>query len=191
MCLTHCTNAGGCAIHLVDTEIAHDYEGMGAEEEFELLADEQADMAPLEPGVNGGDTGHDALRQALATSLAMHGLEFPVVPPPHIPSFHDLLTAPVVNAPSLTAPPPTALVTTPAPVKKPPRITQQLDPLWVSDLNARAQREAEDQRIAERRKEMEKAVKQCFVLHWYDAVCINVSMLEYVLTTVFRTMPQS
>lgn len=148
-------------------------------------------MALLEPGVNSGDTGHDALRQALATSLAMHGLEFPAVPPPHIPSFHDLLTAPVVNAPSLTAPPLTALITTPAPVKKPPRITQQLDPLWVSDLNARVQHEAQDQQIAERWKEMEKAVKQHFVLHWYDAVCINVSMLAYVLTTVFRMMPQS
>ncbi|KAG1882184.1 hypothetical protein F4604DRAFT_1991921 [Suillus subluteus] len=169
MCLTHCTNAGGCAIHPVDTEIVYDYEGMGAEEEFELLADEQADMAPLEPGVDSGDTGHETLCQALAMPLAMCGLEFPVVPPPHIPSFHDLLTAPVINTPSLTAPPPTALITTPAPVKKPPCITQQLDPLWVSDLNACAQREAEEQRIAEHWKEMEKAVKQRFVLHWYDA----------------------
>lgn len=169
MCLTHCTNAGGCAIHPVDTEIVYDYEGMGAEEEFELLADEQADMAPLEPGVDSGDTGHEALHQALVMSLAMRGLEFPVVPPPHIPSFHDLLMAPVINTPSLTTPPPTALITTPAPVKKPPHITQQLDPLWVSDLSARAQREAEEQRIAERRKEMEKAAKQRFVLHWYDA----------------------
>ncbi|KAG1722833.1 uncharacterized protein EDB91DRAFT_1340348 [Suillus paluster] len=187
MCLTHCTNAGGYAIHPVDTEIVYDYEGMGAEEEFELLADEQADMAPLEPGVDSGDTGHEALRQALAMSLAMCGLEFPAVPPPHIPSFCDLLTAPVINTPSLTIPPtpslttpcPAALITTPAPVKKPPRITQQLDPLWVSDLNARAQREAEEQRIAERWKEMEKAAKQRFVLHWYDAVHINVFMLAY------------
>jgi len=140
MCLTHCTNAGGCAIHPVDTEIVYDYENMGVEEEFELLADEQADIAPLEPGVDS----HEALRQALAMSLAMRGLEFPMVPPPHIPSFHDILTAPVINTPSLTTPPPTALVTTPAPVKKPPRITQQLDPLWVSDLNARVQREAEE-----------------------------------------------
>ncbi|KAG1892819.1 hypothetical protein F4604DRAFT_1913514 [Suillus subluteus] len=71
MCLTHCTNAGGCAIHPVDTEIVYDYEGMSAEEEFELPADEQADMAPLEPGVDSGDTGHEVLRQALAMSLAM------------------------------------------------------------------------------------------------------------------------
>jgi hypothetical protein len=170
----------------VDTEIVYDYENMGAEEEFELLADEQADIAPLEPGVDSGDTGHEALRQALVMSLAMHGLEFPMVPPPHIPSFHEILMAPVINTPSLTIPPPTALVTTPAPVKKPPHITQQLDPLWVSDLNAHVQCEAEEQQIAERWKEMEKAAKQRFVLHWYDAVCINVFMLAYVLTTIFQ-----
>ncbi|KAG2117878.1 uncharacterized protein F5147DRAFT_648318 [Suillus discolor] len=81
--------------------------------------------------------------------------------------------------PSLTTPPPMTLIAAPtpvpvpapapAPIKKLPCITQQLDPLWISDLNARVQHEVKQQRITEHRKEMEKAVKQQFILHWYDA----------------------
>lgn len=51
-----------------------------------------------------------------------------------------------------------------------PRITQQLDKLWMSGLAARAQNETEAQKVAARRQEMEKQSRQRFCLHWFDQV---------------------
>ncbi|KAG1838438.1 hypothetical protein DFJ58DRAFT_733812 [Suillus subalutaceus] len=54
-------------------------------------------------------------------------------------------------------------------VSKAPHITDQLDLLWAGDLNTRAREEIESKRVADRRKEMEQAAKQHFVLYWFDA----------------------
>ena len=53
---------------------------------------------------------------------------------------------------------------------KQPRITDQLDPLWAQDLQARACQHAEKDRHTEGKKAKELAAKQCFVIHWYDLV---------------------
>ena len=50
------------------------------------------------------------------------------------------------------------------------RITDQLDPLWAQDLQARAHQRAEKDRRTEGKKAKELAAKQCFVIHWYDSV---------------------
>ncbi|KAG2108673.1 uncharacterized protein F5147DRAFT_773469 [Suillus discolor] len=54
-------------------------------------------------------------------------------------------------------------------LSKPPHVTDQLDPMWTGDLNARAREEIESKRVSERRKEMERASRQRFVLYWFDA----------------------
>jgi hypothetical protein len=53
-------------------------------------------------------------------------------------------------------------------------VTDQLDPLWAGDLNARAQEEISSKMVSERRKEMERAAKQRFVLYWFDAVRLSL-----------------
>ncbi|KAG2741489.1 hypothetical protein P692DRAFT_20752259 [Suillus brevipes Sb2] len=102
--------------------------------------------------------GYEDLQLALKVSLAAQGLEVPSAPPP---SLHDILT----SVPGPSAP---STLTVRKPLKQ-PRITNQLDPVWALDLRARAQQEIDEGRIAERRKEMERAAKQRFVLNWFDA----------------------
>jgi hypothetical protein len=55
---------------------------------------------------------------------------------------------------------------------KHPQITQQMDPIWATYLRAHARQEADDKRIEECRKEMEREVRQHFILHWFDAVSV-------------------
>jgi hypothetical protein len=108
---------------------------------------------------------------------------------PVFPSFHDILTAPApapsqqpqASLPPLSQPPRLLTLSqnddasamhafpihTPS---KPPRVTDQLDPLWAGDLNMRAREEIESTRVAGCRKEMERKAKQRFVLYWFDAV---------------------
>ncbi|KAF8834038.1 hypothetical protein BDN67DRAFT_985611, partial [Paxillus ammoniavirescens] len=142
--------------------------------------------------------GHEDLRQALKASLEAHGIPFPSysqpfpsfndlfmtppIPPPSSilfpsssqpPAPSSLQPFPMSNDLSKPPPPkpPLAKPTPPVvanPAVRQPRITQQLDPLWMADLNAHAHQETEDQKVTERRKEMERAAKQRFVLHWYD-----------------------
>jgi hypothetical protein len=45
--------------------------------------------------------------------------------------------------------------------------------MWEKDLWQRAQEEVESERVAERRKEMERKSKQRFILNWFDAVSIS------------------
>ncbi|KAG2751906.1 hypothetical protein P692DRAFT_20725628 [Suillus brevipes Sb2] len=148
MCLSHCMDSGGCPIH--GTE-AHN-------------------QRTREPFFDTNDTetnyGYHDLQQALEASMTATGGH-----PAPFPSFHDLLTAP--NPSQLPAPSPTQ---TPSRISfqvhklsKAPRVTDQLDPLWAGDLNARAQEEISSKMVSERRKEMERAAKQRFVLYWFDA----------------------
>lgn len=114
--------------------------------------------------VDADGFGYYALHDALAASLAAQGLEVPPPPPPTFPSIQELLDAP---APLPPLPAPSASKTS-----KHPRITSQLDPIWEQDLHQRAQQEIEDNRVAQRRKEMELKSKQRFILYWFDAVSI-------------------
>ncbi|KAG1895672.1 uncharacterized protein F5891DRAFT_984108 [Suillus fuscotomentosus] len=123
---------------------------------------------------------NDGLR-ALQRALQSVGTGRPAV----FPSFHDILIAPAplqppaptpqpptptTQPPAPTTQPPTLTTQPPAPsqrshlfphafpvhkLSKPPRVTNQLDPMWTGDLNARAQR---------------------FVLYWFDADNTPVSM---------------
>ncbi|KAG2029610.1 hypothetical protein BDR03DRAFT_987641 [Suillus americanus] len=61
-------------------------------------------------------------------------------------------------------------------LSKPPRVTDQLDPMWAGDLNMRAREEIESKRVSEHRKEMERASRQRFILYWFDADNTPVSM---------------
>ncbi|KAG1775787.1 hypothetical protein EV702DRAFT_1046677 [Suillus placidus] len=147
-CAMHCTEDGGCTIHsapILD-DVTLDAEGFG----------------------------YYHLHQALSQSLVADGLEAPPPLPAHVPSIHDLLTAPAPTIPPLAStsarlPSPARPSTTPVSrMSKPPRITSQLDPLWQQDLQQRAQKELESTRVAEQRKEIERKSKQCFVLNWFD-----------------------
>ncbi|KAG1852772.1 hypothetical protein DFJ58DRAFT_884468 [Suillus subalutaceus] len=150
MCLSHCTENGGCPIHGVETH------------------NQRMDVQPLD--VNGfyledaeAETsyGHRELQQALEASMAATGGQ-----PAPFPSFHDLLTVPNPSqlpppSPARTPPPSShplrpsddaALSTWMFPVhklSKAARVTDQLDPLWAGDLNARAQEEIMNKRITE------------------------------------------
>ncbi|KAG1760624.1 hypothetical protein EDD22DRAFT_848357 [Suillus occidentalis] len=142
-----------------------------------MHGDEEDDLLIEEP--EDGSFGREDLRQALHASLLDLGLPIPDVP---LPSMHDLLSAPPapipcdnVQLPSMflegDSSPPPVLPSTPVPksTAKHPRITQQMDPIWATDLRARARQEADNKRVEERRKEMEREARQRFVLHWFDA----------------------
>ncbi|KAG6375796.1 hypothetical protein JVT61DRAFT_2649 [Boletus reticuloceps] len=75
---------------------------------------------------------------------------------------------PLVPPVMVTLPPPLPLPAHCGPTGRQPRITQQLDKLWMSDLATRAQNEVEAQKVAARRQEMEKQSRQRFCLHWFD-----------------------
>ncbi|KAG1731955.1 hypothetical protein EDD22DRAFT_852808, partial [Suillus occidentalis] len=160
----HCREAGGCPFHGLN-----DGPPMHGDKEDDLLIEEPED----------GSFGREDLRQALHASLLDLGLPIPDVP---LPSMHDLLSAPPapipcdnVQLPSMflegDSSPPPVLPSTPVPksMAKHPRITQQMDPIWATDLRARARQEADNKRVEERRKEMEREARQHFVLHWFDA----------------------
>ncbi|KAG2348641.1 hypothetical protein BDR05DRAFT_996015 [Suillus weaverae] len=59
-----------------------------------------------------------------------------------------------------------------------------LDPVWALDLHVRAQQEIDEGKIAEHCKEMECAVKQHFILNWFDADDEPVVM-QWVLNCPF------
>jgi hypothetical protein len=122
----------------------------------------------LPPRLDAEGFGYYDLQTALSVSL-----EAPL--PPHIPSLHDILTAPPPFASGSTQPlrphHTTLPMATPvATMSKPPRITSQLDPMWEKDLRQYAHDDIESKRTAERRKEIERKCKQRFVLNWFDAV---------------------
>ncbi|KAG2109514.1 hypothetical protein DEU56DRAFT_905628 [Suillus clintonianus] len=187
MCLSHCTDSGGCPIHGMEAHNQRvDVQPVDDNSVFYL-----EDAETREPVFDTDDTetgyGYRDLQQALEASMTATGGH-----PAPFASFHDLLTAPnpsQLPAPSPTqtpsricTPPPsffppqqrddTVLTTRAFPVhklSKAPRVTDQLDPLWAGDLNARAQEEISSKMVSERRKEMERAAKQRFVLYWFDA----------------------
>jgi hypothetical protein len=185
-CLRHCREAGGCPFH-------------GLNDGPPMLGDEEDDLLIEEP--EDGSFGREDLRQALHASLQDFGLPIPDAP---LPSMHDLLSAPPapipcnrVQLPSIslegdTSPPP-ALPSTPVPksTAKHPQITQQMDPIWATDLRAWARQEADDKRVEERRKEMEREARQRFVLHWFDAVSVVSCFHQDLTDIIFRTMPLS
>ncbi|KAG2121111.1 hypothetical protein DEU56DRAFT_918349 [Suillus clintonianus] len=142
-CLSHCIEEGGCVVH-----------------EIPVYDDNEQDNT-----VDGAGFGYHDLHNALSASLAAQGLEVPPPLPAIVPSLHDILHAPA------PPPPPPSLLPAPSTLKtsKHPRITSQLDPLWEQDLHQRAQQEIEDNRVAQRRKEMELKSKQRFILNWFDA----------------------
>ncbi|KAG2338605.1 hypothetical protein BDR05DRAFT_1004050 [Suillus weaverae] len=132
-CAMHCTEDGGCTIHSAP-----------------ILDDVTLDAKGF---------GYYHLHQALSQSLVADGLEAPPPLPAHVPSIHDLLTAPAPTIPPLAStsahlPSPARPSTTPVSrMSKPPRITSQLDPLWQQDLQ---------------QCEIKRKSKQCFVLNWFD-----------------------
>ena len=190
MCLSHCREAGGCAFH-----------GFQA---FSSLPSSGDNMQPV-------DVGFDELQEAIRIELASFGVPYPdgtqvcsssqdlstqssslplsQLPPPTQASMtapESCLQPPLVPGPSI----PDVDIATPAPTQKGrPRITHQLDHLWLTDLNERARREVDEQKVVERRREMEKAAKQCFILCWYDAVCTSsIFLIRFPRSTIYRTM---
>ncbi|KAG2121179.1 hypothetical protein BD769DRAFT_1671653 [Suillus cothurnatus] len=115
----------------------------------------------------------------------------PPAPTPQPPAPTTQPPAPTTQPPAPTTQPPAPTTQPPAPsqrshlfphafpvhkLSKPPRVTDQLDPMWTGDLNARAREEIESKRVSECRKEMERASRQRFVLYWFDADNTPVSM---------------
>lgn len=186
MCLKHCVEIpGGCIFHQAKS---NDCEPADENEQPEP----EYAWADYEPPVDNEGFGYEELRQALQVSLTEQGLEVPSVPPPGLPSIHELLEsvpgptpseslALVPSQPSDNPPPvcqqmhsiPSTSLRKPS---KAPRITNQLDPMWTLDLRARAQQEINEGRIVERRKEMERAAKQRFILNWFDADDVPVTL---------------
>ncbi|KAG2152953.1 hypothetical protein DEU56DRAFT_908128 [Suillus clintonianus] len=159
LCSRHCREAGGCHFHGF-------LDGLTMHGDDEDLHDKDLHDEFLTEEVEDGSFGREELRQALKASLDDFGLPIPGAP---VPSMHDLLSAPPAPIPpsmpfEADSPPPPVL-----PMAKHPRITQQMDPIWATDLRARARQEADDKRVEERRKEMEREAKQHFVLHWFDS----------------------
>jgi hypothetical protein len=145
---------------------------------------------------------NDGLR-ALQRALQSIGAGRPAV----FPSFHEILLAPAPSQPPMpTTQPPTLTTQPPTPsqqshlfphaflvhkLSKPLCVTDQLDPMWTGDLNARAQEEIESKRVSEHRKEMERASRQRFVLYWFDAVsCCLVSLSPQYLLLMCRITHQ-
>ncbi|KAG1777176.1 hypothetical protein EV702DRAFT_1226088 [Suillus placidus] len=164
MCSKHCIDLGGCHFHGFDTP-----------EEDVLIADNDGPFEfPLKQDVSSDVLENEELRLALNASLLELGLPLPGAADP-MPSLHDLIsTTPpstFVPEPSSTLAPVASSSSTAlhASTSKPPRITQQMDRIWTTDLHARARQEAEQQRVELCCKEMEREAKQRFVLHWYDS----------------------
>lgn len=190
LCLRHCREAGGCHFH-------------GFHDGLPLHGDDEEvhDDFLIEQSEDGG-FGREELRQALNASLEDLGLPIPDIP---VPSIHDLISAPPAPIPRVQSPnvpfeadlssspvlPALPHTSSSRPMPKHPRITQQMDPIWVTDLRARAQQEADDKRIEERRKEMEREAKQRFVLHWFDSVSIILFFQRDSAHTIPRIMPLS
>ncbi|KAG1725133.1 hypothetical protein EDD22DRAFT_961690 [Suillus occidentalis] len=143
-CLRHCHEAGRCPFHGLN-----DGPPMHGDEEDDLLIEEPED----------GSFGREDLRQALHASLLDLGLPIPDVP---LPSMHDLLSAP-------PAPIPCDNVQLPSMFLEGDSSPPPMDPIWATDLRAWARQEADNKHVEERRKEMEREVRQHFVLHWFDA----------------------
>lgn len=172
MCSRHCGELGGCHFH-----------GFDVPEEDILIADNDAPFEfPLEQDVSNDVLENEELHLALNASLLELSLPLPGAVDP-MPSLHNIMSAPPPN--TFVPEPPSTLrpcTSSSSPAlhaltSKPPRITQQMDPIWTADLRACAQQEAEQQRVELRRKEMEREAKQHFVLHWYDSVHILVTFL--------------
>ncbi|KAG1846157.1 hypothetical protein C8R48DRAFT_779649 [Suillus tomentosus] len=156
-CATHCIEDGGCLIHQAPTL----YQDSCRCEELDLPSQ-----------IDAEGFGYYQLHKALSASL--EGLEAPTPLPACVPSIHDILTAPPPLASGSVQPLRPHRTTLPmatpvAKMSKPPRITNQLDPMWEKDLRQYAQDDIESKRIAERRKEIERKSKQRFVLNWFDA----------------------
>jgi hypothetical protein len=105
----------------------------------------------------------------------------PMVSAPTSPAMPLSLSSHIpVTSHSLHVPPTVALLAAPrppaprGPPSRQPRITQQLDPLWMSDITTWAQIEVDAQKIAERWQEMEKETRQWFCLHFFPQVCHSV-----------------
>ncbi|KAG1823302.1 hypothetical protein EV424DRAFT_1607712 [Suillus variegatus] len=201
-CLTHCIEeAGGCPVHLTETD--NQQQHPIAQQEWNWDYDQEDTLTlPAEPYWHDDAVQmNDGLR-ALQRALQSIGAGRPAV----FPSFHDILIAPAPSQPPAPTPqPPVPTIQPPAPttqppmlttqppapsqrshlfphafpihkLSKPPRVTDQLDPMWTGDLNARAREEIESKRVSERCKEMERASRQHFVLYWFDADNTPVSM---------------
>ncbi|KAG1809234.1 hypothetical protein EV424DRAFT_1543115 [Suillus variegatus] len=202
-CLTHCIEEmGGCPVHLTETDnqqqhpiVQQEWNWDYDQEDTLMLPAEDTLALPAKPYWHDDAVQtNDGLR-ALQHALQSVGAGRPAV----FPSFHDILIAPAPSQPPTPTPQPPAPTTQPPmlitqpptpsqrshlfphtfPVhklSKPPRVTDQLDPMWTGDLNARAREEIESKRVSEHRKEMERASRQRFVLYCFDADNTPVSM---------------
>ena len=223
MCLKHCQEVvlGSCLFHTQGgpDELDVDEDGREAPPLDPTLPFIEQHGPPLP-----SNAGLHDLQAALEVALTQRGLPLSTSNACTFTSFHDILHGPSMlqasqaptaavpssslpQAPStsqtqtLPVPPVVATLPPPLPVPVPsgptsrqPRITQQLDELWMSDLAARAQHEAEAQKVAARRQEMEKQSRQRFCLHWFNQVrhpvhppCLHTNA---VFSPVHRTMSQ-
>ncbi|KAG1724049.1 uncharacterized protein EDB91DRAFT_1255420 [Suillus paluster] len=151
LCSRHCREVGGCHFHGF-------HDGLPSHGDDEDLHDEF-----LTEELEDGSFGCEELRQALKASLDDFGLPIPGAP---VPSMHDLLSAPPAPIPCDRVQLPSMPFKADSP---PPPVLPMMDPIWATDLRARAWQEADDKRAEERRKEMEREAKQRFVLHWFDS----------------------
>lgn len=136
-CATHCIEDGGCLIHQAPTL---DQDSCRRKE------------LDLPSQIDAEGFGYYELHKALSASL--EGLEAPTPLPARVPSKHDILTAPPPLASGSVQPLRPHRTTLPmatpvAKMSKPPRITNQLDPMWEKDLRQYAQDDIESKRIAE------------------------------------------
>jgi hypothetical protein len=148
--------------------------------------------------IKESDDGCRDLFQALHVSLQDFGLPIPDAP---VPSMHDLLSAPPAPIPCDHVQPssfflegdsspfpvlPSMLV--PKSMTKHPRITQQTNPIWATDLRARARQEADEKWVEEHRKEMGREARQHFILHWFDAVSVISCFCQDLTDIIPRSM---
>ncbi|KAF8431626.1 hypothetical protein L210DRAFT_155575 [Boletus edulis BED1] len=123
--------------------------------------------------LHGPSTSQAHTSIAIPTQLSQAPSASQSLPSPATAVFSSSSSSSQAPSTSQSLPVPPAMVTLPPPIPLPvparqPRITQQLDGLWMSDLATRAQSEVEAQKVAARRQEMEKQSRQRFCLHWFD-----------------------
>ncbi|KAG1762675.1 hypothetical protein EV702DRAFT_1052301 [Suillus placidus] len=192
-CLSHCIDeAGGCPIHVNETDnqqhpvVQQDWNWDYDQEDTDTLTRpmhpaQDTLTLPAEPYWDDDGVHMNDVLRALQCALQSAGTGQPAM----FPSFDDILTAPTAPASSQQLAP-TTQIPTPSQqshhtflvhkLSKPPCVTDQLDPMWAGDLSARAREEIESKRVSERRKEMERAARQHFILYWFDADNMPVSI---------------
>ena len=186
MCLRHCqeSTVGSCPFHSNGhhDELDEDHGDTNA------INCPPPILEPLHDQPPSQGSGMHELHATLEIALAQRAMSIPTSQPLPFPSLHDILhhslpaesqatSQPTSSSqPLMSSPPPTTSSSVlPSPPTCPipshqPRITKQLDDLWLANLAARGQQEVEARHVEEQRQAREHRSCHHFCLNWFDKV---------------------